>query len=42
MTTNSNPYDKDYFSWHKTSKIGGNIPFSKGLISALFENITNE
>lgn len=33
---------KDYFAWHKPSKIGGNIPFSKGLIFRVFDNLTEE
>ena len=33
---------KDYFAWHKPSKIWGNIPFSKGLIFRVFDNLTDE
>lgn len=33
---------KDYFAWYKPSKIGGNIPFSKGLIFRVFDNLTEE
>ena len=33
---------KEYFAWYKPSKIGGNIPFSKGLISRVFDNLTDE
>jgi hypothetical protein len=33
---------RDYITWQKPSKIGGNIPFSKGLLFRIFDNISEE
>jgi len=32
----------NYVTWEKPSKTGGNIPFSKGLISKIFDNLTDK
>jgi hypothetical protein len=33
---------RNYVVWHKPSTIGGNIPFSKGLITRIFDNLNDE
>jgi DNA-binding Lrp family transcriptional regulator len=33
---------RQHVTWEKPSKIGGNIPFSKGLLFRIFENISSE